>query len=295
MNHSEPYRSRRTALLAQLQAQGGGVAIVPTAPEVMRNADAEYPYRHDSYFYYLTGFTEPEAVLVLQANTETAHSILFCRAKDAERETWTGYRHGPEVARTEFGFDTAFAIDALASEMPRLLANASKLFYAWGHSPALDLQVQDWLQQVRAQARAGVSAPSTVQDVRVLLNEMRLFKDQHEITLMQRAADISAVAHVRAMRMARPGLHEYQIEAELLHEFRIQGSQAPAYGSIVATGANGCVLHHPAGDSVLQDGDLVLIDAACELDSYASDITRTFPANGVFSAPQKRLYEIVLA
>jgi len=290
------YAGRRAALIAQMQARGGGVAIIPTAPEVMRNRDADYPYRHDSYFYYLSGFTEPEAVLVLVANPGTAgRSILFCRDKDPEREIWDGYRHGPQAAREQFGFDTAFPIESLAAEMPKLLANAPALFYALGGDARLDSQVQAWLRAVRLQARAGVTAPSVLTDVHVLLDEMRLFKDASEIALMQRAGTISAAAHCRAMRTARPGLHEYQLEAELLHEFRNNGAQAPAYGSIVATGANSCVLHYRAGDTQLQDGDLVLIDAACELDSYAADITRTFPANGRFTTPQRTLYEIVLA
>jgi Xaa-Pro aminopeptidase len=285
------YAARRAALIAQMQAKGGGVAIIPTAPEVMRNRDADYPYRHDSYFYYLSGFTEPEAVTVLVAG-KTTQAILFCREKNLEREIWDGYRYGPEAARAKFGFDAAFPIEALNNEMPKLMADAPALFYALGGE--LDARVQTWLQAVRAQARAGVTAPSTVHDVNVLLDEMRLIKDAEEAAIMKRAAAISAEAHCRAMRTSRPGLREYHLEAELLHEFRRQGSQFPAYGSIVATGANSCVLHYRAGDAELQDGDLVLIDAGCELDGYASDITRTFPANGKFTGPQKALYEIVL-
>jgi Xaa-Pro aminopeptidase len=290
----KPYLNRRATLIAQMHAKGGGVAIVPTSPEVMRNSDADYPYRHDSYFYYLSGFTEPEAVIVLIAG-KTNQSILFCRDKNLEREIWDGYRYGPEAAREKFGFDAAFAIDALDAEIPKLIADAPALFYALGSNPKLDAQVQNWLNTVRAQARAGVTAPSAAHDVRVLLNEMRLIKDADEIAVMKRAAAISSEAHARAMRMSRPGMHEYQLEAELLHEFRKNGAQFPAYTSIVATGSNACVLHYRAGDAVLQNGDLVLIDAGCELDSYASDITRTYPANGVFSGPQRTLYEIVLA
>jgi Xaa-Pro aminopeptidase len=288
------YAARRANVIAQMKAKGGGVAIIPTAPEVMRNRDADYPYRHDSYLYYLSGFTEPEAVIVLVAG-KTSQSILFCREKNLEREIWDGYRYGPEAAREKFGFDAAYPIEALDGEMPKLMANAPALFYALGANNKLDAQVQDWLQSVRMQARAGVTAPSTVHDVHVLLDEMRLFKDAEEIAVMKRAAAIAAEGHCRAMRTARPGLREYHLEAELLHEFRRQGSQFPAYGSIVATGANACVLHYRASDAEIKNGDLVLIDAGCELDSYASDITRTFPANGVFSGPQKALYEIVLA
>jgi Xaa-Pro aminopeptidase len=288
------YAKRRAALLARMQAQGGGVAIIPTAPEVMRNADADYPYRHDSYFYYLTGFTEPEATLVLVAGAKQ-QAILFCREKNMEREIWDGYRYGPAAAKEEFGFDAAHAIDQIDVELPKLMTNMPTLFYALGSDAKLDARIQNWLSGVRAQIRAGISAPSAAMDVRVLLNEMRLIKDADEIAIMQRAATISALAHARAMRCAKAGLREYHLDAELLHEFRRHGSQFPAYGSIVATGANACVLHYRAGDAELRDGDLVLIDAGCELDSYASDITRTFPVNGKFSGPQKTLYEIVLA
>lgn len=288
------YAKRRAALLARMQAQGGGVAIIPTAPEVMRNADADYPYRHDSYFYYLTGFTEPEATLVLVTGAKP-QAILFCREKNMEREIWDGYRYGPAAAKEEFGFDAAHAIDQIDVELPKLMTNMPTLFYALGSDAKLDARIQNWLSGVRAQIRAGISAPAAAMDVRVLLNEMRLIKDADEIAIMQRAATISAHAHARAMRCAKAGLREYHLDAELLHEFRRHGSQFPAYGSIVATGANACVLHYRAGDAELRDGDLVLIDAGCELDSYASDITRTFPVNGKFSGPQKTLYEIVLA
>ncbi|MEC4720210.1 Xaa-Pro aminopeptidase [Noviherbaspirillum sp. CPCC 100848] len=291
------YAARRAALLAQMRAKGGGVAVIPTAPEVMRNRDADYPYRHDSYFYYLSGFTEPEAVIVLVAGAkgQKDQSILFCREKNLEREIWDGYRYGPEAARETFGFDAAHPISALDAELPKLMANAPAMFYALGSDSKLDAQVQQWLQAVRMQARAGVTPPTAAHDVRVLLDDMRLFKDAEEIAIMKKAAAISAEAHRRAMQISRPGLREYHLEAELLHEFRRNGSQFPAYGSIVATGANACVLHYRASDAELKDGDLVLIDAGCELDSYASDITRTFPANGRFSAPQQELYELVLA
>ena len=289
-----PFAARRARLIASLQKAGGGVAIIPTAPEVMRNRDADYPYRHDSYFYYLTGFTEPEAVLVLVAGKEN-RSILFCRDKNLEREIWDGYRHGPQAAQQLFALDAANPIEKLDKSMPALLADAPAVYYALGQDDKRDAQLQRWLQGVRALARSGVAAPGAVVDVSVLLDDMRLFKDAFEIDLMKRAGIISAEAHCRAMRICRPGLREYHLEAELLHEFRRNGSQYPAYGSIVATGANSCVLHYRAGDAEIRDGDLVLIDAGCELDSYASDITRTFPANGKFSGPQKALYEIVLA
>ena len=288
------FAQRRAAVMAKMRAQGGGIAIIPTAPEVMRNADADYPYRHDSYFYYLTGFPEPEATLVLIAG-DRDQSILFCRDKNEEREIWDGYRYGPAGAKEKFGFDATFTIDDIDAELPMLMANKPALFYALGSSAKLDADIQGWLNAVRMQVRAGVTAPNAAFDIRTILNEMRLVKDADEIAIMQRAADITSEAHARAMRTSKPGLREYHLEAELLHEFRRNGSQFPAYGSIVAAGANACVLHYRAGDAELRDGDLVLIDAGCELDSYASDITRTFPVNGKFSGPQKTLYEIVLA
>ena len=290
------FAARRVRLIAQMQQRGGGIAIVPTAREVMRNSDADYPYRHDSYFYYLSGFKEPEAVVVLVAGADGAsRSILFCRDKNAEREIWDGFRHGPEAARAAFGFDEAFGIETLDASLPTLMANVPALFYGLGRDEKFDARVHGWLASVRGQARSGVVAPAVVHDIKPLLDEMRLFKDAGEIAIMRRAATISGAAHARAMRMSAPGKTEYQIEAELLHEFRHAGSEFPAYTSIVATGANACVLHYAAGATILQDGDLVLIDAGCELGGYASDITRTYPANGRFSGPQKTLYEIVLA
>ncbi|WP_183681653.1 MULTISPECIES: aminopeptidase P N-terminal domain-containing protein [unclassified Janthinobacterium] len=287
------YAARRAALMAQMLP--GSVAIIATAPEVPRNSDCDYPYRHDSYFYYLSGFTEPHSALALVAASATApaRAILFCRAKNTEREIWDGFRHGPEAARLTFGFDAAFPIEELDVEMARLLADAPALYYALGGS--LDAQVKLWLQQVRQKARSGITAPGSAHDISGMLDAMRLYKDSEEQALMRRAADISSAAHARAMRATRPGLHEYAIEAELLYEFRRNGAQFPAYSSIVAGGANACILHYSANNAVLNDGDLLLIDAGCELDGYASDITRTWPVNGRFSGPQKALYELVLA
>jgi Xaa-Pro aminopeptidase len=291
------YRKRRERVLAALRAAGGGVAIVPTAPEVLRNRDADYPYRHDSYFYYLTGFTEPQALLVLDASaaSDAPASILFCRAKNAECEIWEGFRFGPQAACEAFGFDAAFAVDEIETQLPLILADKPSLHYALGSSAQLDEQVRLWLDGVRAKGRSGVSAPQAACDLLPLLDEMRLFKDEHELSIMRRAGKISALAHRRAMAACRPGMHEYELEAELLYTFRKCGAQAPAYGSIVAAGANACVLHYPAGNTIAQDGDLILIDAACELDGYASDITRTFPASGRFTPAQRELYDIVLA
>jgi Xaa-Pro aminopeptidase len=290
------YRSRRERVLAALRESGGGVAIIATAREVMRNRDADYPFRHDSYFYYLTGFTEPEATLVLDANAylDEPAAILFCREKNVERETWEGFRYGPEGARLALGLDAAFPIDQLDAEMPRLLADKPALHYALSSSAELDSQVRGWLAAVRAQNRIGVKAPSKVVDLLPILDEMRLIKDDHELSIMRRAGTISAEAHRRAMQTCRPGMHEYEIEAELLYVFRKRGAQAPAYASIVAAGANACTLHYPAGNAIAREGDLILIDAACELDGYASDITRTFPASGRFTSAQREIYDIVL-
>jgi len=291
------YASRRARVMAHMPP--GAVAVLPTAPEVARNGDSDYPYRHDSYFYYLTGYTEPDSTLVLVAaradGSAPARSILFCRRKNMEREIWEGFRHGPDGARAAFGFDAAHAIEDLDGEIGKLLADAPALYYALGGNAALDAQVKLWLGNVRRLARSGVTAPAAAVDLLPLLDEMRLLKDDGEQALMRRACDISSQAHARAMRAARPGMFEYELEAELLYEFRRNGAQAPAYNSIVAAGANACVLHYSANNARCGDGDLVLIDAGCEFDGYAADITRTWPLNGRFSAPQKRLYELVLA
>jgi Xaa-Pro aminopeptidase len=282
---------RRARLAATL---GNGVAIVPTAPERARNRDSHYPYRFDSYFYYLTGFTEPEAVFVLVGG-ETPRSLLFCRSKDPEREIWDGFRYGPEAASAAFGMDEAFPIATLDEQLPKLLADRERVYYSLGADTAWDARLAHWLNAVRALARTGVAAPSQVVDLRALLDEMRLVKDEFELATMRRAAAISARAHCRAMRFARPGLREYEIEAELLHEFLREGAQAPAYSSIVASGANACVLHYVTNRAALGAEDLLLVDAGCELDGYASDITRTFPVSGRFQGARKALYEVVLA
>jgi Xaa-Pro aminopeptidase len=284
------YAERRARLAARMQP--GSIAIVPTAPEVARNADTEYPYRHDSSFYYLTGFTEPEAVLVLAAH---GRAVLFCREKNVEREIWDGFRYGPEAARAEFGFDEAHPVGEMDARMPDLLADASALYYAQGQQASLDGKVAAWRDAVRARVRSGVAAPETLHNVRPLVDELRLFKDVHEHATMLRAATISGQAHARAMRATRAGMFEYEIEAELLHEFRRNGAQYPAYTPIVASGPHTCVLHYHANNRRMLDGELVLIDAGCELDGYASDITRTYPVNGTFSGPQRALYELVLA
>ena len=271
-----------------------GIAIIPTAPERLRNRDSHYSYRFDSYFYYLTGFAEPESVLVVIAGDQPK-SILFCRDKDLEREIWDGFRYGPEAAREAFGFDEAYSISLLDEMAPKLLADKPALFYGIGVDSHWDERIVSWLNRVREQARSGIAAPSEIRDVRVLLDEMRLIKRPEELQLMRHAAEVSAGAHRRAMQATAPGRHEYEIEAELIHEFRRHGAQSPAYTSIVAGGANACVLHYIDNNAPLKDGELLLIDAGCEMGGYAADITRTFPVNGKFSGAQKDLYEMVLA
>ncbi|MFZ5558364.1 MAG: aminopeptidase P N-terminal domain-containing protein [Pseudomonadota bacterium] len=286
-----PYLARRRRLAQQL---GGAVAVIANAPERVRNRDTLHPYRFDSYFYYLTGFEEPESVLVL-AGGETPRAILFCRTKDPEKEVWDGFRWGPEAAREAFGFDEARPIGELDAAMPDLLADRPALYCAVGADPAWDARIIGWINAVRARVRNGVVAPEEIRDVRAVLDEMRLVKDAHEIATMRRAAAISCAAHRRAMAFARPGVHEYEVEAELIHEFRRRGAQGLAYSPIVASGANACVLHYVANRERLRDGDLLLIDAGCEVDGYASDVTRTFPVSGAFSAAQREIYELVLA
>jgi Xaa-Pro aminopeptidase len=295
--------ARRAQLAAHMARAGGGVAIVPTAPEVMRNRDADYPYRHDSYFYYLTGFTEPQSLLVLTVQADGSHqATLLCREKDVEREIWDGFRYGPDAAKEAFGLDAALSIDQRAAALPPFLADRAAVWWPFAIHPGFETQVEGWLAAVRAQARAGRRAPAAQYDLCSVLDDMRLFKDDYELAVMRRAAAISADGHRRAMRRSAAGsrvppaegLREYHLEAELLHAFRAGGAQAPAYGSIVAAGANACVLHYRADRGAVRPGELVLIDAACELDGYASDITRTFPADGRFSGAQRALYDIVL-
>ncbi|MCZ8256222.1 MAG: aminopeptidase P N-terminal domain-containing protein, partial [Polaromonas sp.] len=300
MSTTTIYEKRRAAIARALKAAGGGIALLPTAPEYPRNRDSDFPYRHDSYFYYLTGFSEPDSWLVIEASGKTT---LFCRPKDLEREIWDGIRVGPKAAPAALGVDAAFSVEALDEKMPQLLTNQSAVWFPFATHKGLETQVDSWLNKVRARVRFGAECPQSQHDLCKLLDEMRLVKDSHEVAILKRAGQISAGAHVRAMQTSaamlragvKGGLREYHLEAELLHEFRRHGSQFPAYGSIVAAGANACILHYRAGDTELKPGQLCLIDAGCELDGYASDITRTFPADGKFTPAQRTLYDIVLA
>lgn len=285
-------KKRRQNLMAQM---GTGIAIIPTADEKIRNADSYYPFRPDSYFYYLTHFPEPAAILVLIAGPEP-QEILFCRPRDEEREIWDGKRYGPTEARRVFDVDAAYSIEAFESILAQYFENQTQLFFTWGQSSSLDRMVQNAFDKAKAKKRQGISIPDTIVDVRKHLDAMRLIKDAFEIKQMREAAHITSEAHLLAMQTCRPDLYEYQLEATIHHHFRQQGAQTlPAYTTIVASGANSCILHYIENNQKIQADDLVLIDAGCEYDGYASDITRTFPASGIFSKPQQEIYELVLA
>jgi Xaa-Pro aminopeptidase len=290
MKH-ELYSLRRRALFDTI---GDGVAIIPTAPERIRNRDSHYPYRFDSYFWYLTGFPEPDAALVLVGG-KRPRSLLFCREKNAEREVWDGFRHGPKAARKALGLTEARPVGELERRLPELLAGREILWYSLGYDAGWDAKITAALNTAREQARAGKRAPAQIRDPREALDRMRLVKDAHEIDLMRRAASIASEGHVRAMRVCRPGLAEYALEAELIHEFRRRGASGHAFPPIVAGGGNACVLHYTGNDQILADGALALIDAGCEWGGYAADITRAFPVNGRFAGAQREVYEIVLA
>ena len=294
------YALRRARLAQALREAGGGVALITTAPERQRNSDSDHPYRHDSSFHYLTGFDEPTAWLVLQASGASA---LLCRARDPEHEIWNGLRLGVEAAPAALGVDQAFDVAAIDSVMADQLANQPAVWFPSSAGASVPRRLEGWLDALRARARNGVECPAAQRDLAPLLAEMRLHKDASEIATMRRAAQISAGAHARAMRYCgarfraapQSSVREYEIEAELLHEFRRHGAQSPAYTSIVAAGANACVLHYAAADAPLRAGELCLVDAGCELDGYASDVTRTFPADGRFTPAQRELYDIVVA
>jgi len=270
------------------------IAIVPAAPVRQRNNDVHYHYRQDSDFHYLTGFPEPEAVAVLVPGRAQAEYVLFLRERDPLRETWDGRRAGPAGAVERYGADDAFPITDIDEILPGLMENRSKVFYAMGTHPEFDQRVIGWLQQLRTQARNGKHPPQEMVALDHVLHDMRLYKSRAEQGLMRRSGQIAAAAHVRAMQATRPGMFEYEIMAELLHEFRRHNADT-SYHPIVGGGANGCILHYHENESELRDGDLLLVDAGCEYELYASDITRTWPVNGRFSPTQRAVYEVVLA
>ena len=269
------------------------IAIVAAAPVPMRNNDVEFAYRQDSYFHYLTGFGEPESVAVLIPGRPQGEYLLFVRDRDPARETWDGRRAGPVGARRDYGADDAFPISDIDEILPGLLEGRGKLYYSVGHDREFDQRVVGWVNRLRAEAKQGRHAPHEMVALEHVLNEMRLFKSRGEIERMREAARIAAAAHVRAMRFCRPGRYEYEIEAELRHEFARWRADI-SYLPIVGGGANGCILHYRENESVLNDGELLLIDAGCEYQTYASDITRTFPVNGRFTDAQRAAYEVVL-
>ena len=287
---NKEYARRRRQLMRI--AGDDAILVLPAAPERIRSRDTHYPYRQDSDFWYLGGFPEPEAVLVMVPGRAHGEAILFCRERDPEREGWDGPRHGPEGAVEGFGFDDAYPIDDLDEILPGLLEGRSRVYYHFGHDTEFDIKLIGWVNRVRALVRSGAQPPHELLELGHLLDELRLFKSPAELRMMQRAADISVLAHQAAMHAARPGLHEYELQAEIERVFRMHGS-VPAYGSIVGAGANACVLHYVANNAVARDGDLVLVDAGAEYQGYAADITRTFPVGGRFSKEQRVLHDLV--
>jgi Xaa-Pro aminopeptidase len=285
--------SRRRNQLMRMMGKNS-IAIIPTATEQLRNRDVEFPFRADSDFYYLTGFREPDAVAVLIPKRPHGEYLLFCRERDAEMETWTGKRAGTRGAMDSFDADDAFPVGDIDEILPGLMESCDRVYYTMGSRPQFDQRVMDWINRLREGARTGMRTPDKFVSLEHLLHDMRLYKSRSEVRVMRTAAKVACAAHQRAMQACRPGMQEYEIEAELLHEFRRAG-MLPAYSSIVGGGANGCILHYTENSGSLQDGDLLLIDAGAEYDCYASDVTRTFPVNGRFSQAQKELYEVVLA
>lgn len=286
------FARRRKNLMAQMEQDS--IAIVPAAMEQIRNRDVDYPFRQDSDFYYLSGFAEPDAVLVLLPGRKHGQYVLFCRDRDPDMELWHGYRAGPEGACSEYGADDAFPVSDIDDILPGLIEGRERVYYAMGRHAEFDRKVMKWVNVIRSQVRTGAHPPGEFLDLDHLLHDMRLYKSAAELRVMRKAGEISAQAHIRAMQICKPGVAEYQLEAEIQHHFGSNGARYPAYNSIVGAGRNACVLHYVENRDTVKDGDLVLIDAGCELEYYAADITRTFPANGTFSKEQKALYELVL-
>lgn len=292
---SSKYREmtlRRKELMAQMEPNS--IALLASAPPLLRNNDAEYLYRQNSDFYYLTGFPEEHALLALIPGRKQGEAVLFCQEKNKQKELWTGILKGPEAACEELGFDDAFPISDIDDVLPRLIDGRDRVYYSMGKDDHFDSQVMEWVKIIRNKAKMGAHPPREFLVLDHLLHELRLFKSAGEIKLMEQAAKISAEGHKRAMACCKQGIKEYEMEAELLYAFTRNGSRAPAYNSIVATGENACILHYNSNNAEVKEGDMVLIDAGCEYEYYASDITRTFPANGKFSVEQKAIYELVL-
>jgi Xaa-Pro aminopeptidase len=291
MKQSE-FKRRRTELMRMMGKNT--IAILPSASLLTRNRDAEFPFRQDSDFLYLTGFNEPDAVMVLMPGRKHGEYILFCREKDEEQETWHGRRAGQEDAVEIYAADDSFPIDDIDEILPGLLEGTDSIFNIMGLYPEFDQRLIGWVNHIKAQSRAGVHVPSEFVSLDYVLHDLRLYKSREELKMMRKAGSISARAHQQAMRICKPGLYEFQIAAEFDYEFR-KSNAVHAYSAIVGGGANGCILHYTDNSDLLNDGDLLLIDAGCEVEGYASDITRTFPVNGKYSAAQRDIYEIVLA
>lgn len=287
------FAARRRRLMDMMVRDG--IAILPAAPERVRNRDVLHPFRQDSDFHYLSGFDEPDAVLVIIPGREHGESVLFCKEKDPARELWDGFLAGPEGAIEQFGVDDAFPIADIDDILPGMIEGRSRVYYPLGRDQSFDQRVMDWVKIIRSKVRSGSNPPGEFVALEHLLHDLRLIKSAAEVRVMAKAAEISCEAHVRAMKRARHGGYEYNLEAELIHTFMSHGARSTAYPSIVGGGANACILHYIENDAPLKEGDLVLIDAGCEYECYASDITRTFPVSGRFSAEQKALYEVVLA
>lgn len=289
---NEVFTHRRAAFIDRIGAND--VAILAAAPSQPRNRDVHFPYRQDSDFHYLTGFPEPDAIAVFLPRRKKGTFVLFCHEYDPAKAIWEGKHAGLKGARKVYGADESYSIDEIDQVMPELLADRDRIHCGLGRDPDFDRKLLEWVARVKAKVRTGVRAPEEFVDLDRVLHEMRLIKGPEEIDAMRRAAEISVQAHIRAMQACRAGLYEYQIEAEIIHEFMRQGARSPAYPSIVAGGANACVLHYTENNDPLENGDLLLIDAGAEYDCYAADITRTFPVSGRFSAPQRAIYELVL-
>jgi len=286
------FSQRRHALMQKIGPNS--IVVLPSAKECLRNGDAFFPFRQSSDFYYLTGFAEPESVLVLAPNRKEGEYILFNRVRDRDREIWDGPRVGQENACHTYLADQAFPIESLQTMLPDLLVGRESVYYPYGLHAEFDELLMQSINYIRAKIRSGVPIPTTFIDSASLLHEMRLFKSAAEVETMQKAIDITGQAHIRAMQACQPGLYEYQLEAELAYEYNRNGARAPAYSSIVGSGRNSCILHYVNNDKKIANGDIVLIDAGAEYQHYAADITRTFPANGKFSAEQRAIYELVL-
>ena len=277
-NYQE-FKKRRDALTNKI---GDGVAIIFNANEAIRNRDSHYPYRSDSYFHYFSGFTEPQSALMILGG-KSPKTILFCRNKNTDMEIWNGFIYGPKEAKELFLFDEAYDIKLLDEIVLKEIPGHAKIYYRIGHDALIDQQVNGWIKQLKEKSRAGIQAPHEIEDISYLADEMRLIKSDFELDIMRRSAKIASLAHNRAMKFVKPHMYEYELEAEILHEFISQGIRSPAYLSIVAAGKNACTLHYINNNSEIKDGDLILIDAGCELEGYASDISRTFPANGKYN------------